>query len=74
MSAFSDEITPQLDELVVQLGRTAEQLRSGEVSADHAASLVEEAAALAARAASELERQARALTVPAQLPGQDALL
>ena len=46
----------QLDALIGRLERAAEQLRSGELSADAAATLVEECAALATRG----ERRARA--------------
>ncbi|MBX5440066.1 MAG: hypothetical protein IRZ32_00910 [Solirubrobacteraceae bacterium] len=63
----------ELDTLINRLERAAEQLRSGDLSADAAASLVEDCAALASEASAELERQARAAAseVP---PGQDALL
>jgi phage-related minor tail protein len=70
MSAASTE---QLDDLIARLGRAAEQLRSGELSQDAAASMVEDCAALATQAASELEELARA-EVPAPPPGQDTLL
>ena len=49
-----------LDALIDRLARAGEQLRSGELSADAAASLVEECAVLAAEASVELERRARA--------------
>ncbi|MGA2757926.1 MAG: hypothetical protein ABSF58_11285 [Solirubrobacteraceae bacterium] len=49
----------QLDALIARLERAAEQLRSGELSADAAATLVEECAALAGEASVELERRAR---------------
>ena len=49
----------QLDALIGRLERAAEQLRSGELSADAAATLVEECAALATEASAELERRAR---------------
>jgi hypothetical protein len=49
-----------LDALVDRLARAGEQLRSGELSADAAATLVEECAALAGEASVELERRARA--------------
>ena len=54
--------TPEddLDALIARLERAAEQLRSGELSADAAATLVEECAALAGEASDELERRARA--------------
>ena len=61
--------TSQLDALVDRLERAAEQLRTGDLSADAAASLVEECASLASEASAELERLARA---PA--PGLDSLL
>jgi phage-related minor tail protein len=70
MSAASTE---QLDDLIARLGRAAEQLRSGELSQDAAASMVEDCAALATQAASELEELARA-ELPAPPPGQDTLL
>ncbi len=62
-----------LDELVNRLERAAEQLRSGDLSADAAATVVEDCAALASQASAELERRARdAGRDP--LPGQDSLL
>jgi exonuclease VII small subunit len=63
----------RIDELIEQLERAAEQLRSGELSADAAATMVEDCAALATQASSELERQARA-EVSGPAPGQDSLL
>jgi hypothetical protein len=63
----------RIDELIEQLERAAEQLRSGELSADAAATMVEDCAALATEASSELERQARAEVSP-PAPGQDSLL
>jgi hypothetical protein len=63
----------RIDDLIAQLERASEQLRSGELSADAAATMVEDCAALATQASSELERQARAeFSQPA--PGQDSLL
>jgi len=63
----------QLDELIARLERAAEQLRSGELSADAAAGMVEDCAALATQAASELEHLTQSeLSAPA--PGQDTLL
>jgi hypothetical protein len=62
-----------LDGLIDRLERAAEQLRSGELSADAAATVVEDCAALATQAGAELERRARA-AVEEPLPGQDALL
>lgn len=70
----AEEIVSRIDELVSQLERAAEQLRSGDVSPDVAATLVEDAAALASQASDELERQARADALPSVAPGQDALL
>ena len=62
-----------LDELIARLERAAEQLRSGELSADAAATMVEDCAALANQATAELEQLARAeVSVP--VPGQDTLL
>jgi hypothetical protein len=63
----------RIDELTSQLDRAAEQLRSGELSADAAATVVEDCAALATEASAELERLARAHPQP-QVPGQDSLL
>ncbi len=65
-----------LDQLVQRLERAAEQLRTGDLSADAAASLVEECAATAAQASAELERLTRAAAAepPPALPGQDTLL
>jgi hypothetical protein len=53
--------TPEsrLDALIGRLERAGEQLRTGELSADAAATLVEECAALAGEASAELERRAR---------------
>jgi len=62
-----------LDELVVRLERAAEQLRSGDLSADAAASVVEDCAAVASQASAELERRAREADRE-PLPGQDTLL
>lgn len=62
-----------LDNLIAQLERAAEQLRSGELSSDAAATLVEDCAALATQAAAELEQLARAEAF-APAPGQDSLL
>lgn len=62
-----------LDDLITRLDRAAEQLRSGELSSDAAATLVEDCAGLAAQASAELERLARA-AAHEPLPGQDSLL
>jgi hypothetical protein len=64
-----------LDELITRLERAAEQLRSGELSSDAAATLVEDCASLATQAGVELERRARAeVGQHAPAPGQDSLL
>lgn len=65
--------TEHLDELIERMHRAAEQLRSGELSQDAAAGLVEDCAAVAGEASAELERRARA-AVSAPPPGQDSLL
>ncbi len=62
-----------LDDLITRLERAAEQLRSGELSSDAAATMVEDCASLATQAAAELEQLARA-EVSAPAPGQDSLL
>ena len=69
-----------LDELIARLERAAEQLRSGELSADAAATLVEDCAALATQAAAELEQLARTEALghpgrpgPPLTAGQDSL-
>lgn len=62
---------PQLDDLTAQLEDAAARLRSGEMAPDAASALVQECARLAARAAAELEREARAVEAP---PGQDTLI
>ena len=67
------EPTAELDALVSRLERASEQLRTGDLSADAAASLVEEAAHAAAQASAELERLARRAAAE-PLPGQDQLL
>ena len=60
-----------LDNLIARLERAAEQLRSGELSSDAAATMVEDCAALATcRAAAELEQLARAEALrPGARPG-----
>ena len=63
----------RIDELISQLERAGEQLRSGELSADAAATVVEDCAALAGEASGELERLARTESIQ-QVPGQDSLL
>jgi hypothetical protein len=71
---MTDDVdTSTLDALVQRLDRAAEQLRSGDLSPDAAAGLVEDCAALAGQASAELERLARA-SAAEPLPGQDSLL
>jgi hypothetical protein len=53
------EATDTLDELIGRLEGAAEQLRSGDLSTDAAAMLVEECAVLANRAGAELEQRMR---------------
>ncbi len=62
-----------LDSMIARLERAAEQLRSGELSPDAAATMVEDCANLATQAAAELEQLARA-EASASPPGQDSLL
>ena len=62
-----------LDDPITRLERAAEQLRSGDLSQDAAATLVEDCAAVAGQAGAELERRARAAAVE-PLPGQEPLL
>lgn len=71
-----NDTADSLDELIGRLEVAAEQLRSGELSTDAAATLVDECAALANRAGAELERRARATgwAGPDHPPGQDSLL
>jgi hypothetical protein len=71
-----------LEDLIAQLERAAEQLLAdlrsvGELSPDGAATMVEDCAALATRAAAELEQLAldlRSVEANAVAPGQDSLL
>jgi hypothetical protein len=63
----------ELDDLIERLDRAAEQLRSGELSTDAAATLVEDCASLAAQAGAELDARARAAAAE-PLPGQEPLL
>jgi exonuclease VII small subunit len=65
--------TEHLDDVIARLERAAEQLRSGELSPDAAATMVEDCAALATQASAELEQLSRAEAV-APAPGQDTLL
>jgi hypothetical protein len=65
--------TTTLDDLVQRLESAAQQLRSGDLSSDAAAGLVEDCAALAGEASAELERMSRASAAEPP-PGQDSLL
>ena len=70
---MTDLDTSAIDELVERLSRAAQQLRGGDLTTDAAASLVEDCAALAGQASSELDRLAK--ETPAEPPpGQDTLL
>lgn len=62
-----------LDGLIERLERAADQLRSGDLSADAAASVVEDCASVASQAAAELDRRSR-VAASEPLPGQDSLL
>jgi len=75
MSSAPDPMSSaqNLDDVIERLERAAEQLRSGELSSDAAATMVENCAALATQAAAELERLARGEN-SAPAPGQDTLL
>jgi hypothetical protein len=73
MNETEQIIDARLDGLISNLERAAEQLRSGELSPDAAATLVEDCAGLAGEAAAELERRSRA-EVSTVAPGQDSLL
>jgi hypothetical protein len=63
----------QLDDLIARLERAAEQLRSGDLSPDAAATVVEDCAGVASQAALELDRRAR-IAASEPIPGQDSLL
>ena len=65
--------TEHLDDVIARLERAAEQLRSGELSPDAAATMVEDCATLATQAAAELEQLSRTEASPPP-PGQDSLL
>jgi hypothetical protein len=70
---IDDVDTTTLDALVERLERAAEQLRTGDLSPDAAAGLVEDCAAVASQASAELDRMARE-SAQAPIPGQDSLL
>ena len=54
----------RLDTLVERLERTAAELRSGELSTERAAALVDDCARIAAEAGAELDRRVRAANPP----------
>jgi hypothetical protein len=63
-----------LDDLVTRLERTASELRTGELSAERAAALVDECARVASEAGAELDRRVRSGEgAGAPAPGQLAL-
>ena len=64
--------TEEMHELVVELEDTAAQLRSGELSAEDAAAMVERCAELAAKIGAQLDALAR--EPEETLPGQEELL
>jgi hypothetical protein len=70
------EMPDRLDTLVERLERTAAELRSGELSTERAAALVDDCARFAAEAGAELDRRVRAADArgtPPTLAGQLAL-
>lgn len=73
MNESEQIVDEQLDEVISKLERAAEQLRSGELTPDAAATLVEDCAGLAGEAAAELERRSREESSTVA-PGQDSLL
>ena len=64
-------MSEQLDDLVHELEAAAGRLRSGELSAEEAAGLVERCAELAGRLGAELDAQSRASS---ETEGQERLL
>ena len=56
--------------MIERLEHAALTLRSGELSADRAAALVEECARIAGEAGAELDRQVRAADAGTAAPGQ----
>jgi hypothetical protein len=74
MSESEQIVDERLDEVISKLERAAEQLRSGELTPDAAATLVEDCAGLAGEAAAELERRSREEPSTVVAPGQDSLL
>jgi hypothetical protein len=62
-----------LDRIVERLERTAAELRSGDLTPDRAAALVDECARLATEAGAELDREVRAADAGGGPAGQLAL-
>jgi hypothetical protein len=63
----------RLDSLVERLERTAAELRTGELSTERAAALVDDCARLAAEAGAELDRRVRVAEAGPGVAGQLAL-
>ncbi len=66
-------MTETLEILVTRLERTADELRSGDLDASHAALLVDDLARIAAEAGGALDRRVRAGDQPLGPAGQLAL-
>jgi hypothetical protein len=66
-------MTEDLDTIVTRLERTANELRSGELTTERAAALVDDCARLASQAGSELDRRVRIGDQPLGPAGQLAL-
>jgi len=63
----------QLEDLVARLELAATELRTGELSPERAAALVDDCARIASEAGAELDRRVRAADSAAPAPGQLAL-
>ena len=63
----------RLDSLVERLERTAAELRTGDLSTERAAALVDDCARLAAEAGAELDRHVRVADAGRGVAGQLAL-
>jgi hypothetical protein len=64
-------VTDPLTELRAQLEEAASRLRSGELDADEALTVIEECAMLAAEASAQVDERVRAVLEPLpDLPGQ----
>jgi len=75
MARTMAEMPDRLDTLVDRLERTAAELRSGELTTERAAALVDDCARIAAEAGAELDRRVRAVNEshPPGAAGQLAL-